>query len=220
MPHEHHDHPVHHDRRSRGGHHADLPRDPEIGIVGTAVRHVLSPPPPVADEVRNQVDDARLRKVVQWDRCAPILEGPARLGVERPEEEPGCGDEDDSATVHFSVSDAFPVRLPGRALVPDGLGLAEGPEGLARGGIDRDHLAARSGHRVKHAVDVDRRRPVEVVDVGPEVVAPPYPRLFQILEVVGVDLRERRGARVAGVAAQIAPCAVLGAGQALGESRA
>ncbi len=82
------------------------------------------------------------------------------------------------------------------------------------------HLPARRRHGVEGAVDIDRRRPHEVVRGGPEVVAPPDPRGFQIPEVVGVDLGQMRvGPGISGVSAQVAPLAVLGAGKGLGADR-
>ena len=209
---EHDDHPVDHDGRGGAGDHAQLAGDAVARVVaGRAVQ----PAPPVLDERRNQVEAAGLRKAVERDRTAPVLQRAAGLGVERPEEEGGAGDEDHPAAVHLGVGHPLAVGLPGRAQVPDALGLAEGPERLARGRIDRHHLPPRRGHRVDDAVDVDRRGAVEVVDVGPEVVAPPDPGHLQIGEVVAVDLVQRRRAGVPRVAAEVAPLAVLGAGQAL-----
>ena len=81
--------------------------------------------------------------------------------------------------------------------MPDGLGLSEGPDRFACGRIDRHHLSPRCGHRVEHPIDVDRSGPGKVVDVGAEVIAPPNSRHLEVSEVAGVDLVQRRGARVA-----------------------
>ena len=99
--------------------------------------------------------------------------------------------------------------------MPDRLGLAEDPERLPRGRIDRHHLPPRRGHRVEDAVHVDRGGPVEVVEVGSEVVAAPDPGHLQVGEVAAVDLLEGGRAGVAGVAAEVAPLPVLGPRQAL-----
>ena len=209
---EHHDHPVDHDGRRRARDHAQLAGDAVSRVVaGGAVQ----PASPVLDERRDQVEAPGLRKAVERDRAAPVLQRAAGLGVERPEEERGTGDEDHPAAVDLRIGDALAVGLPGRAQVPHRLGLAEGPERLAGSRIDSHHLPAGRGHGVDDAVDVDRRGAVEVVDVGPEVVAPPDPGDLQVGEVVAVDLVQGRRAGVPGVAAEIAPLAVLGAGQAL-----
>ena len=180
-------------------------------VAGRAVQ----PAPPVLDERRDQVEATTLRKAVERDRAAPVLQGVAGLGVERPEEEGGAGDEDHAAAFHLGVGDPLAVGLPGRAQVPDRLRLAEGPQRLAGARIDCHDLPPRRGHGVDDAGHVDRRGTVEVVDVGPEVVAPPDPGDLQIGEVVAVDLVEGRRAGVAGVAAEVTPLAVLGAGQPL-----
>ena len=99
----------------------------------------------------------------------------------------------------------------------DGLRLAKGPERLACGGIDRDHLPPRCGDGVEHAVDVDRGGPRKVVEVGSEIIAPPDPGHFEVSEVAAIDLVQGRGAGVPGITAEIAPLAVVGAGQALRE---
>jgi hypothetical protein len=60
----------------------------------------------------------------------------------------------------------------------NGLGLAEGPQVLTRARVDRDHLSPGRSDRIERAVDIDRRRAREVVEVGAEVVAAPDPRLL------------------------------------------
>ena len=209
---EHHDHTVHHDGRGRGGDHAELAGNAVAGVVAGRAVH---PAPPVLDEGRDQVEAAGRGKAVERDLAAPVLEGAAGLGVERPQEEGGAGDEDHPAPVHLRIGDPLAVGLPGRAQVPDRLGLAEDPERLPRGRIDRHHLPPRRGHRVEDAVHVDRGGPVEVVEVGSEVVAAPDPGHLQVGEVAAVDLLEGGRAGVAGVAAEVAPLPVLGPRQAL-----
>ena len=213
VPDEHDDHAVDHDGRGRAGDHAQLAGDAVARVVAGGA---IQPASPVLDERRNQVEAAGLREAVERDRAAPVLQRTAGLGVERPEEEGGTGDEDHPAAVHLGVGHALAVGLPGRAQVADRLRLAEGPERLARARIDRHHLPARRGHGVDDAVDVDRRGAVEVVDIGPEVVPPPDPGHLQVGEVVAVDLVQGRRAGVPGVAAEVTPLAVLGAGQTLG----
>ena len=127
---EHHDHAVDHDGRGRGGDHAELAGDAVAGVVaGRAV----DPAAPVLDEGRDEVEAARLREAVEGDGAAPALERTPGLGVERPQEERGAGDEDDPAAVHLGIGDALAVGLPGRAQVPNRLGLAERPQRLAGG---------------------------------------------------------------------------------------
>ena len=209
---EHHDHPVDHDGRGRGGDHAELTGNAVAGVVAGRAVH---PAPPVLDEGRNEVETAGRGEAVERDPAAPVLQRAAGLGVERPQEEGGAGDEDHPAAVHLGIGDALAVGLPGRAQVADGLGLAERPEGLAGGRVDGHHLPAGRGHRVEDAVDVDRRGPVEVVEVGAEVIAPPEPGHLEVREVVAGDLVEGRRAGVPGVAAEVAPLPVLGPREAL-----
>src|SRR5690606_24885808 len=52
----------------------------------------------------------------------------------------------------------------------------------------------------------------DVVGTRAVVVAAPHPRHLQLVEVLGVDLVERRVAGVAGIAPPIPPLTVLGAG--------
>ena len=216
VPHEHHDHAVHHNRRPRAGDHTELPRDPVIGVVRSFVPAL--PRAPALQQLRYQVDDPGLREIIERYGRTPALQRPARLCVERPKEEGGGRDIDHSAAVHLTIGDPFPVGPPRRAQIPDGLRLAKDPERLARSGVDRHHLPARSGHRVEHSVDVDRGGPGKVVDVGAEIIAPPDPLLLEVREVSGVDLvQHRSGPGVPGIAAKIAPLAVLGPWQALSE---
>ena len=98
----------------------------------------------------------------------------------------------------------------------DGRRLAKGPEIFSRSWIHGDHLAARGGYRIKHAVDVDRGGAGKVVQIRAEVIATPGPHLLQIPEVTGVDLIQGRVAGMTSIAAQVAPLTVLGARQALG----
>ena len=172
---------------------------------------------PALQEVRHHIADTGLGETVERYGLAPALQGPARLGIERPKEEGGASEIDHTAAVHLPVGDPFSVGPPGRAQKPDRLRLAKDPERLARFRVDRHHLPARSDHRVEYSVDVDRCGPGKVIDVGAEVIAPPNPLLVEVLEVGGVDLGQGRGAGVPGIAAQITPLAVLGPWQALSE---
>ena len=209
VPHEHHNDPVHHDRRRRAGDHTELPRHPIVGVVRSLVPAL--PLAPAIQELRYQIDDAGLLEVIQRYGRTPVLQGPPSLGVERPKEEGGGRDIDHSAAVHFGVGDPFAIGPPGRAQEPDGFRLAKHPYRLARVGVDRHHLPARRGHGVDHSVGVDRRGPGKVVEVGAEVVTLPDPVDFEVLEVAGVDLVEGGRAGMAGVAAEVTPFSVLGA---------
>ena len=185
VPHQHDHHAVDDNGRRRSGDHAELSRDAVIGVVA---RSTVLPSSPVRHERWYQVEAPRIRKAIQRHRRPPVLEWSAGLGVERPQEERRTRDENHPAAVHLGVGDAFPVGLPGRAEMPDRLGLAKRPERLAGGELNRHHLSPRRGHSVEHAIDVDRGRPVEVIDIGTEIVAPPEPRHFEVTEVVAVDL--------------------------------
>ena len=86
------------------------------------------------------------------------------------------------------------------------------PELFAGGGIERHHGAARAGGGVEDAVRHQRRAFQVVFGARAEVLGLEMPREFELIEVRGVDLIERRVAGVAGVAAVAAPFAVLRAG--------
>ncbi len=85
------------------------------------------------------------------------------------------------------------------------------PQQLAVGGIERDDRAARAGRGVDDAVDHQRRRLEIELAIGPEAIGLEAPRHFEPAEVAGVDLLERRVARVAEIAAVRPPFAAGGA---------
>ena len=219
VPDENHDHPVDHDRGRRARHHPEFPRDPVVRIVGATTGDVVLPPAPVAEEIGEKVNDTRPGETLERHRSSPLLERPSGLRVERPEEEARRRNVDHAPAIHLSVGHSLSVGLPGRAQVPDRLGLTEGPERLPRRRIDRHHLPARRGHGVEQPVRVDRGGAEEVVDVRTEVVAAPYPSHLEILEVRSIDLVKRRRSRVPRVTPQVAPLPVLRSGKALCRER-
>ena len=199
-----HHHAVHHDRRRRAGDVAQLARDAEVGIVGAVP---ALPGSPVGDQVRQHVDHTGLRETGERHRAAPVLQRPARLRVERVEEEGRTDDVDDPAAVHLGVGHTLPVAVAHPAVEAGGVRLAVGPERLAGGRIDRHHVAALAGNRIEDAVDVDRSRARHAEHARAVVVATPDPRHLEVLEVVGGDLIQARVAGVPGVAADVAPFA-------------
>ena len=70
-------------------------------------------------------------------------------------------------------------------------------------------VAALARDAVEPPVDVERRGSQDVVDGGAVVVALPDPLHFEIFEVVGVDLAERRVATTRGVGAPVGPPTVV-----------
>src|SRR4029077_14524731 len=80
------------------------------------------------------------------------------------------------------------------------------------GGVERDDGAPRSAGRIDNALDHQRRRLELEFRTRPEAVGLEPPRDLERVEVRGVDLIERRVARVTDVAAVAAPLAVARAG--------
>ncbi len=99
--------------------------------------------------MRYQINDSGLLEIIERHRRSPALQGPARLGVERPEKEGGRGDIDHAPAIDLAVGDTFAVGPPWRAQEPGGLRLAKHPNRLAGGGVDRHHCPAGGGHRVE-----------------------------------------------------------------------
>ena len=211
VTHEYHHHPVDHDRRRRGGDHAELPGNAVVRIVGPVPGQ---PGIPVGHERRDEVEDPGRREGVERHRRTPVLERTPGLGVKRPEEEGGRGDVDHAAAVDLGVSHPLAEVRTRRAEIAHRLRFAEGPERLAGTGVDRHRLAPLPGDGVEHTVGEHRGGPRGVLDPGAEVVATPNPGHFEIGEVRGVDLGQA-GVRagVAGVAAQITPLPVLDTSQ-------
>ena len=139
---------------------------------------------------------------------APVLEVLAGLRVERVEEEGRRRVEDHGPSVDLAVGHAFPVVVAHAAVEPRGVGLAVGPQRLARGRVDGRDRTALAGDGVERPIDVERSGAEDVVHGGPEVVAPPHPCDLELLEVAGVDLIERQIPHVRRVAADVAPLAL------------
>ena len=134
---------------------------------------------------------------------------PPRPGVE-PDELVADGDQVD-ALVALAVG---PVGDAAARHAADGVGpplpLVEpvDPQQLAGGRVERHHVAAAAGGGVEHAVDHQRRGLVVEVGERPEVGGAEAPLHLEVVEVVAVDLVERRVPGAAQVAAVGPPLAV------------
>ena len=143
---------------------------------------------------------------------------PPRPGVE-PHELVADGDQVD-ALVALAVG---PVGDAAARHAADGVGpplpLVEpvDPPQLAGGRVQRHDVAAAAGGGIEHAVDHQRRGLVVEVGKRPEVGGAEAPLRLEVVEVVAVDLVERRVPRAAQVAAVRPPLAPGGA--VLGEAR-
>src|SRR5262249_6542794 len=87
----------------------------------------------------------------------------------------------------------------------DALVVSIDPDRLACGRVDRRHVAARPRRRVQDTPDHDRRRLKVVVGPRAEIVGLPTPGDAEVLDVVAVDLIERRVLRAARIGAVISP---------------
>ena len=102
---------------------------------------------------------------------------------------------------------ALPIREPAARQLPRrnlaALAFVEpmDPEQLAVAGVERDDGAARARRRVNDTVDHERRRLKIELAVRPQAVGLEPPRDLETTEIAGVDLVERRVARVAEIAA-------------------
>ncbi len=118
----------------------------------------------------------------------------------------------DDAIVAFAVA---PVREPaareltGRRRAARAFGVAVNPEQLAGGRVERDHGPAGAGGRVQHALD-HQRRPFELVlRARAEAVGLEAPGHLEVVEVLPVDLIERRIPAAADIARVARPLAGL-----------
>ena len=98
-------------------------------------------------------------------------------------------------------------QLPRRRLAALAFVLAVHPQHLAGAGVERDDRAARAGGRVDDAVDHQRRRLEVELGTRAERVGLEPPRDFELVEVVFVDLIERRIAGAGEIAAVGGPLA-------------
>ena len=201
----HHDDAVDDDRGRGVRDVAELPRDPEVRVVGTPVP--LEPRPPVGDQVGEEIHDARLGESVERNARPPVLERPARLGIQGVEEEGGRDDVDDAPAVHLRVGDPLPVAVPHPAVEARRVRLAVRPDRLARRRLQRDDIPPLPRHGVEEPVHVDGRRAGDPEGEGPEVVAPPDPGDLEVLEVLRRDLVEPGVARVPRVPSDVSPLA-------------
>ena len=182
-----HDDPVDDDRGRRIGDGADLLGQPVIRVELVA-------------EVRQQVDRAVVAKA--RDRTAG-------LGIQRVQEERRRHDVDPPGAVRPRVGHAFAVVLPHRIRPPLGVGLAEGPQRLAGRRVDGGNGPPLPCHAEELPFGIDRGRAEDHVGAPAVVVSPPDPGHLELLEVVGVDLIQRRIALTLLVATPVAPPALL-----------
>ena len=83
------------------------------------------------------------------------------------------------------------------------------PDQFAGRAVERDHRPPGAGGRIDDAVDRERRAFELELGARAEIVGLEPPRHFEVVEVLGGDLRERRVARAARVAGVTRPVAVL-----------
>ena len=86
------------------------------------------------------------------------------------------------------------------------------PHQLAGGRIHRHHRATRPGRGVHNTVRHQRRRLQIEFGTRPKVVCFEAPCHLELIEIVGVDLVERRIVRVAEISSVRPPLSVLGSG--------
>ena len=176
----------------RGAHHHNIANDDRRrGGADGAVQHHL------AVEAEPEVDVAVFPEA--RDRRAG-------LGVQRDQLIAG-GDEQDPvvAAAVAPVADAAIVGAHGSAL--GGIVTAIGPQRLAGGGVGRDHGAPGAGGEEQLAARHQRSHFPGRLRRGAHVLGLPAPDHLQILDVVRVDLIERRIPGAAGVASVHAPLA-------------
>ena len=159
---------------------------------------------PIAeDRAFLQVDDAVLAE--RRDRLAG-------LRIERDHAVAG-GDEDHSI-VAFAVGpvrDAAAGELARRDRGAVAFAEAVDPHQLAGLGVERDDRSARAAGRVEHALDHQRRAFELVLGTRAEAVGLEAPGDFELVEVAGVDLIERRVLAASQIGRVHRPLAVLGA---------
>ena len=183
------------ERRMRRGHHDDVARDRR-----RRVGPDLAPVPIVAlIERRFEIDDAVVTEGLDGTTCR---------GVQRDEL---------IARRHIDdalVVTALPKREPAARELTRCFGAARtlieaiDPELLAGRSIQRRDGAACTARRVEHAVDDDRRTLESILRGRAQVRDAVAPRNLERAEVAGVDLLERRIARVTQIAAVGGPFAV------------
>ena len=130
-----------------------------------------------------QVDDAGL---------AELAHRQPRIRVERPEIEARRHGQHAPLVAALPIGDAAPRRAARRRAKALAVAGAPDPQRLAAAGVDRNDIARRARRRVQHAVDHQRRRLALHLRRRAEVAAVPTPRDLQILDVLRVDLIERR----------------------------
>ena len=140
---------------------------------------------------------------------AERLNRDAGPGVERDQAIAGRDVENPLVLAVGPVGQAASGELTRRRLGALALALAVHPHQLAGRRVECHDRAARPGRRIHDALDHQRRRLELVLRPWSEALGLEAPGDFQLAEVVGVDLIERRVARVAEVGAVGRPLAVL-----------
>ena len=102
--------------------------------------------------------------------------------------------------------------------MPNCFGLSEGPKRFSGGRVHCYNLSPWRCDRVQNTVDINRRGSGEIIQIWAEIVATPDPGLLELLEIRSVNLFERRKPGVAHIAADVAPLAILSAGESLSKA--
>ena len=95
--------------------------------------------------------------------------------------------------------------------MPNRFGLAKGPECFSGGRVHGDHLSPRCRDRVQNAVDINRGRSGEIIQIRAKIVATPNPGLLKLLEISSINLVKRRKPGMTHIATNVAPLAVFSA---------
>ena len=127
----------------------------------------------------------------------------------------------DNAVILLAVR---PIRHAMAGILPRGVAAAGAfvdgmhPAHFAGGGIQTDHGAARTGGAIEPAGDHQRRALIDIFRARPQLVRLEAPGHFQLAEIVGIDLVQRRIAGVGQVAGIVAPFGVGGPTSIFGDA--
>ena len=113
------------------------------------------------------------------------------------------------------IREAAAGETPGRNLRTLAFVFAMGPQNLARGSVQRDHIAPVPGRGIKHPIDHQRRRFQIGLRRRAEIGGAEGPGRLQLGEIAGVDLIQRRITGVRSIAAIAGPVRVGSVGRAL-----
>ena len=79
------------------------------------------------------------------------------------------------------------------------------PDLFAGGAVQADHVAARTGGAIQLALDEQRRAFIDIFRPRPQRIGLEPPRDFEVVEISGIDLVQRRVTRIGKIIGVIAP---------------